>query len=137
MNTKIIKQILIKGQISISEKIWLKSIKLFYRSFKKNHKKVINRALINVAPLVKMKQLKKKRSSVKEFPYITNNKNRFSSALKNFFTITNNKTDLKFHRKLVNELLYATKNVGGNVGKKKSLYEYAFIKKKYFFYRWF
>jgi hypothetical protein len=27
--------------------------------------------------------------------------------------------------------------MGTNVTKKKSLYEYAFVKKKYFYYRWF
>lgn len=39
------------------------------------------------------------------------------------------------HKKIINELLLATKNTGANINKKKSLYEYAFVKKKYFYYR--
>ena len=75
MNKKIINQLLVKGKSAISEKIWLKTLKLFFKSFVKNHKKVINRAFINVAPLVKVKQLQKKRQlQLKEFAYLVNNK---------------------------------------------------------------
>ena len=123
----------------ISEKIWLNSLKKFYKSFTKNHKKVINKALTNVAPLLKTKQLKqkKKRFSLKEFPYVINDKNRISLALKFFLNKAARKTELKIHKKLIDELVVAAKNVGVNLSKKKSLYEYAFVKKKYFYYRWF
>ena len=72
---------------------------------------------------------------MKEFPYIVNNANRISSTLKFFLTKTNNKDEKKMHKKLINELLLATKNTGTNISKKKSLYEYAFVKKKNFYYR--
>lgn len=139
MNKKIINQLLLKGKSTTSEKIWLKSIKFFYKLFDKNHKEFINRALINVTPLLKVKQLKQKnkRSQLKEFPYIVNNANRISSTLKFFLTRTNSKDEKKMHKKIINELLLATKNTGANISKKKSLYEYAFVKKKYFYYRWF
>jgi len=55
--------------------------------------------------------------------------------LKFFLIKTNNKDEKKMHKKLINELLLATKNTGVNISKKKSLYEYAFVKKKYFYYR--
>jgi len=139
MNRKIINQLLLKGKSATSEKIWLKSIKFFYKSFSKNHKEFINRALINITPLLKVKQLKQKnkRSQLKEFPYIVHNVNRISTTLKFFLTKTNNKDEKKMHKKLISELLLATKNTGVNISKKKSLYEYAFVKKKYFYYRWF
>jgi len=139
MNKKIINQLLLKGKITTCEKIWLKSVKFFYKLFKKNHKKFVNKAFINVTPLLKVKQLKQKnkRSRLKEFPYIINSTNRISSALKFFLTKTNNKDEKKMHKKLVNELLLATKNTGTSISKKKNLYEYAFVKKKYFYYRWF
>jgi ribosomal protein S7 len=110
-----------------------------YKSFTKNHKRVINRALINLTPLLRVKQLtqKKKRSSVKEFPYIIKSKNRITLALKFFINKTSNKSKIKTHKTLFTELLTAVNNSGTNVSKKKSLYEYAFIKKKYFYYRWF
>ena len=139
MNKKIINQLLLKGKSTTSEKIWLKSIKFFYKLFSKNHKEFINRAFINITPLLKVKQLKQKskRSQLKEFPYIVKDANRISSTLKFFLTKTNNKDEKKMHKKFINELLLATKNTGANISKKKSLYEYAFLKKKYFYYRWF
>ena len=95
MNEKIINQLLLNGKSATSEKIWLKSIKFFDKSFVKDHKKLINRALVNITPLLKVKQLKqkKRRSQVKEFPYIINNKNRISLALKFFLNKTKNKNE--------------------------------------------
>lgn len=86
-----------------------------------------------------MKQLKqkRKRSQLKEFPYIVNKKNRISLALKFFLNKTKTKNEIKTHKKLVAELLAVANNSGLSINKKKSLYEYAFIKKKYFYYRWF
>ena len=139
MDKKIIRQMLIDGKSAASEKIWLKSLKLFYKSFVKSHKKAINRALINITPLLKVKQLKqkRKRSQLKEFPYIVNDKNRISLALKFFLTKTRSKKETKMCQKLVNELVTVANKSGINISKKKSLYEYAFLKKKYFYYRWF
>lgn len=42
---------------------------------------------------------------------------------------------MKTYKKLTNELIIAAKNLGLNLSKKKSVYEHAFIKKKYFYYR--
>jgi small subunit ribosomal protein S7 len=104
----------------------------------KNHKKVINRALINITPLLGVKQLQqKKRSQLKEFPYIVSNKKRILLALKFFLNKTKNKNEIKMCQKLFTDLLATTNNSGAGVNKKKSLYEYAFVKKKYFYYRWF
>ena len=114
----------------------MKSLKLFYRAFVKSHKKAINRALINITPLLKVKQLKqkRKRSPLKEFPYIVKNKSRISLALKFFLTKTRNKKETKMHQKLVNELVIVANKSGITINKRKSLYEYAFLKKKYFYY---
>lgn len=139
MNKKIINQLLFNGKSAISEKIWLKSIKFFDKSFVKNHKKLINRVLVNITPLLKVKQLrqKKKRLQVKEFPYITNHKNRISLALKFFLNRTKNKKEKKIHKVLVTELLDIANNSGTFTNKKKYSYEYAYLKKRYFYYRWF
>ena len=112
MNKKIINQLLLKGKSTTSEKIWLKSIKFFYKLFSKNHKEFINRAFINITPLLKVKQLKQKskRSQLKEFPYIVKDANRISSTLKFFLTKTNNKDEKKMHKKLINELT-TTRNI--------------------------
>jgi len=139
MNKKIINQLISKGKLTISEKIWIKSLKEFYKFFTKNHKKVFNKALTNIAPLLKTKQLrqKKKRFSLKEFPYVIKNGNRIAVALNFFLNETNKKKEIKIYKKLTNELVSAAKNLGVSLSKKKSLYEHSFVKKKYFYYRWF
>ena len=130
---------LIDGKSTVSEKIWLQSLKFFYKSFVKSHKKAINRALINITPLLRVKQLKqkRKRAQLKEFPYIVNNKNRITLALKFFLTKTRNKKETKMYAKFVTDLITVANRSGVSINKKKSLYEYAFLKKKYFYYRWF
>ena len=139
MNKNIINQLLVNGQSSTFEKIWLKSTKYFYKSFLTNPKQVINKALINAAPLIKIKQLKqkKKRSKLKEFPYIISTNKRFSATLKFFLNRTKLKVDYKFYKVIIDEFIAAAKNSGNGISKKKSLYEYAFLKKKYSYYRWF
>lgn len=130
---------LIDGKSTVSEKIWLQSLKFFYKSFVKSHKKAINRALINITPLLRVKQLKqkRKRAQLKEFPYIVNNKSRITLALKFFLTKTRNKKETKMYAKFVTDLITVANRSGVSINKKKSLYEYAFLKKKYFYYRWF
>ena len=85
--------------------------------------------------LIKMKQLtkKKKRAQLKEFPFIVNNKNRILLALKFFLNKKKKKNEMKIYKKLVLDLLSAVNKSSTN--KRKSLYEYAYLKKKYFFYR--
>jgi len=134
-----INQLLIDGKSTVSEKIWLKTLKLFDKSFVKNNKKAVNRAIVNITPLLKVKQLKQKRrqTQLREFPYIVRDKSRISLALKFFLTKTKNKKEIKMYEKLVTELVTVANKSGVNVNKKKSLYEYAYLKKKYFYYRWF
>jgi len=139
MDKQIIRQLLIDGKSAISEKIWLKSLKLFYKLYAKNYIKVITRAVINTTPLIKVKQLKqkRKRAQLREFPYIVNKKNWIPLALKLLLSKTKKEKEIKMYQKLVTELVNATKKSGGSISKRKNLYEYAFLKKKYFFYRWF
>lgn len=39
------------------------------------------------------------------------------------------------YQRLVNELVTVANKSGVSINKRKSLYEYAFLKKKYFYYR--
>jgi len=139
MNKKIVNELLKHGKKTTSEKIWFKSVKVLNKLNIKNHKKLINRSIINVAPLLKIKQLrnKKRRSQLKEFPYIVQNKNRISSALKFFLISSEIKTEIKTYKLIVSKLLDVANNSGISIDQKKNLYNYAFLKKKYFFFRWF
>lgn len=84
-----------------------------------------------------MKQLnqKKRRSQAKEFPYIVKSGNRIPLALKFFLNKTKGKNEIEMHKKLITELIAMANNLGANITNKKNSYEYAFIKKKYFYYR--
>ncbi len=139
MNRKLISLLSKNGKTTISEKIWLKSIKLFYRSLFKNPKNVINKAIVTIAPLLKVKQLKqkRKRSRLKEFPFIVNKKNRISLALKLLIDKTGKTVKKKTYKRLINELLTTANSSGNLIKVRQELYAYAFIKKKYFYYRWF
>ena len=126
-----INQLLIDGKSTVSEKIWLKTLKLFDKSFVRNNKKAVNRAIVNLTPLLKVKQLKQKRrqTQLKEFPYIVKDESRIPLALKFFLTKTKNKKETKMYERLVTELVIVANKSGVNVNIKKSLYEYAFLKK--------
>lgn len=139
MNRKISNQLLFNGKKTLSEKIWLKIVKSFNKSLEKDHTKLINRALINIAFLLKIKELKqkKRKAQSKEFPYIVTNKNRISSALKFFLDRKKNKNEVKIYRKFVTDLLAAANKSVISTNKRKYVYEYAYLKKKYFYYRWF
>jgi ribosomal protein S7 len=80
---------------------------------------------------------KRRQTQLKEFPYIVKDESRIPLALKFFLTKTKNKKETKMYERLVTELVTVASKSGVNVTKKKSLYEYAFLKKKYFYYRWF
>jgi ribosomal protein S7 len=54
-------------------------------------------------------------------------------ALKFFLSKTRDKKETKMYQRLVNELVTVANKSG--INKRKSLYEYAFLKKKYFYYR--
>ena len=125
MDKQIIRQLLIDGKSAISEKIWLKSLKLFYKLYAKNYIKVITRAVINTTPLIKVKQLKqkRKRAQLREFPYIVNKKNWIPLALKLLLSKTKKEKEIKMYQKLVTELVNATKKSGGSISKRKNLYE--------------
>jgi len=123
---------LFNGKKTLSEKIWLKTVKRFNKSLDKDHTKLINRALVNIAFLLKIKELKqkKRRGQLKEFPYIVPNKNRISLALKFFLDKKKNKNEVQIYKRLVTDLLATANKSVTSTNKRKQVYEYAYLKKK-------
>jgi len=72
---------------------------------------------------LKVKQLKqkRKRSQLKEFPYIIKKQTRVSLALKFFLDKTTNKSEIKTHQKLLTDLVATATKSGANITKRKSL----------------
>ena len=137
MHKAIVQQFLRNGKTATSEKIILKGVKLLQKTLRKDYKKIIKIAVINLTSLIRIKQLKRKQFRLKEFPYITANKIRTTLALKHLFWNLPKRTNTKIENNLMREFVQASQKNTILEEKRKNIYEYSFLKKKYSHYRWF
>lgn len=95
-----------EGNKSTCEKVIFKNIKLLQKTSKKNHTDLIKLAVINSSPVIQLRQIrKKKRKSIKEFPYVLKKQNRISLGVK--MIVKNNETT-SFYEEI---LLFSKKEV--------------------------
>lgn len=135
---KILTKLINNGIKSSSEKILRKTIKTLQKNSKKNHKEILKKAMINSSPIVKVKQIKRRRKQIKEFPYIISKNLRLSFGLKSMFKVINSKKKMNyFYKELVEELLLTATNKSISTKVKKDIHEHAFKTKKYANFRWF
>jgi len=121
-----------------SEKIFKKSIKLLQKNLKKNYKEIFKKSVINASPVVIVKQIKRRRKQIKEFPYIIHKTLRISLGLKSMVnTVKNKKKKNFFYKELTDEFLLTTANKSSSVKIRKDIYENSFKTKKYANFRWF
>lgn len=138
LKAKIFNHLMINGKKKTCEKNFLKSFKLLQKTVKKNHKNICKLAITNSAPIIQIKEIKKKkRKTTKEFPFTLNEKNRISSAIKYILSILKQKSKTNIHSQLKQEILLSSQNQSETIKKKKTLQDYALTKKKYSHYRWF
>lgn len=134
IKNKIYNHLMINGNKLSCEKILFKNFKLLQKSTKKNDKKIIKFAIINLAPIIQLRQIKKKkRKSIKEFPYVLKKKNRISLGIKNII-----KTQTKIsHKNLFEEIILISKK-RSEFSKINEITQKSILsKKKYIFFRWF
>lgn len=138
LKNKIYNYMMVDGKKTMSEKKILKSSKILQKNTIKNHKNIIKLAIMNAAPTIQMKQIKKKkRKTVKEFPFVLNKKNRITLSIKSILNSLRKNTGTKIDALLPFELL-STANTKNDILKiKKDNHKLALIKKKYIFFRWF
>ena len=137
VKSKLLNNLMLRGKKRTSEKIVLKSLKRFQKSdLKKNSKEFIKISLLNSAPSVQIKQIKKKRKNI-EFPFLLNNELKISYGLKSLIKNSRNKKSQSFYKNFQLELLNSSNLQGNSVNSKKQIHENAFLKKKYANYRWF
>ena len=74
------------GKKRVSEKILLKVLKELQKT-PKNSRNVFKLSVLNSSPVIFLKQIKRKRKKIKEFPFILNSKLRVSYGLKNLIKI--------------------------------------------------
>lgn len=138
LKTKICNYFMFQGNKSISEKFLLRSLKVLQKNINKNHENLLKLAIINVAPIIQMKQIKKKkRKTVKEFPFVLNEKNRISLSIKSILKSLNKKSNYKVYKRFSSELLTISQNKNEVLKTKEINHENALTKKKYAFFRWF
>lgn len=138
LKNKIHNYMMLDGKKTVCEKILLKSSKILQKNIFKNHKNVIKLAIINTAPTIQMKQIKKKkRKTVKEFPFVLNKKNRITLSIKSILKASRKTSGTKIDTLLPFELLAVANNKSDILKIKKDNHKLALIKKKYIFFRWF
>lgn len=136
LKEKLQNHMMVSGRKLLCEKMLLQSLKVLQKNTKKNHKILLMTSLINSTPVISMKTAEKKKGkTMKEFPYILNNKNRITVSIKSILQSVNNKR--KFVLELSKEILVNSQNSSAVSKVKESKQNEALIKKKFAFFRWF
>nr|YP_009495501.1 ribosomal protein S7 [Toxarium undulatum]AWQ64148.1 ribosomal protein S7 [Toxarium undulatum] len=136
---KIINKLMKNGSKFKSEKIYLKSLKIFHRKSYKNPDELLKLAVMNVSPAadIRKRLRNRRRKRYDEAPCILTPKARISYAVT---SIVNSLTTIKKKdcvSDLVNEILDSAKAASLLVTKKELTQESAFKKKKFARFRWF
>lgn len=138
---KLINHLLKNGNKQTCENILLKSLKNIQKDSLKSYKKVLKIAITNSASIfriIKLKQKKRKKKSVKEIPaFILNNFERISWSLKVILTYSKKQNANNFYKKLKQEIIINSKNKGNSVDQKTDLHKQILPKKRLLLYfRW-
>ena len=138
---KLINHLLKNGNKKTCENILLKSLKKIQKNSLKSYKKVFKIAIINSASIfriVKLKQKKRKKKSVKEIPtFVLNNFERVSWSLKVILAHSKKQNINSFYKKLKQEIIINSKNKGSAVDRKIDLHKQILPKKRLLLYfRW-
>lgn len=129
---------MIQGKKNLCEHVFLKSYKMIQKNTNKNHKSLVKLMIINNAPVILTRQVKKKkRKTVKEFPYVVSKENRIASSVKSIVNSLKKTTKKSLQTQFLSELILSSQNKNENYRLKKSGYQLALTKKKYLFFRWF
>lgn len=127
---------LIGGKLHLAENSFVFVIKLLQKNYYKNHKKLFKTAVLNIAPVVLLIR-KSQKKSVTEIPFIVKKKNRLLKGIKCLLQLLKQNPQKSFKVLIVEELILIIKEDYNKKVERQSVYEYAFIFKKYANYRWF
>lgn len=130
LRDKIYNHLMVHGNKHVCEKKILKILKLLQKKNKKNNIEIVKMAIINSAPIIQLRQIKKRRrKTLKEFPYVLRRKNRISLGIKSIITTTS--------INLSQEMLGLANKKHELLKIKEAKHKIALTKKKYTFFRWF
>ena len=124
------------GNKQKSEKILLTCVKKLQKENKKNHLNIIKLAVVNAAPSIKLKEIKRRKRKTKKYlPYVLNKKNRLNEAIKLILNNIEKKQSIKFV--LSSEIILSAEGNPKIDQSKLEQHEAALMKKKYLNFRWF
>ena len=112
-----------------SENIFLKTSKKIQKLQKLQSNTIFKFAVINSSPYFDIKQVKKRKKKLIEFPFLLPNTLRISCSIKNII----NQQKKILHLNLIDSV----DNSGVSVDLKKKIHKESFLKKKVSNYRWF
>lgn len=138
LKENIFNRIMLNGKKQTSEKLFLRSLKKIQKNYtKKNFEDLVKIGLINSAPIIFLKQIKRKRKRTVEFPFLLELNSRMSYGIKHILNNCRKKKSISFYNQLELEFINSAKNISQSVKKKKELHQESFLKKKFANYRWF
>jgi ribosomal protein S7 len=124
-----INQLMSCGNKWKSENIFLKTSKKIQKLQKLQSNTIFKFAVINSSPYFDIKQVKKRKKKLIEFPFLLPNTLRISCSIKNII----NQQKKILHLNLIDSV----DNSGVSVDLKKKIHKESFLKKKVSNYRWF
>jgi len=137
LKNKLFNKLLKKGVKTHPEKILKTCVKQLQRKSKKKHLEILKKSLINSSPVLAIKQIKRRKKKVKEFPFILKKNLRLFFGLKFLLSSLKLNKNNSFSSNFSDEILLTSLNKSNTVKLKKDLYEQSFQKKKYANFRWF
>jgi ribosomal protein S7 len=142
LKNQLVNTLLNRGNKKTGEKIFLKSLKLLQKQTNKNHKDLLQLAIINSTPTFKINiqtSKKGKRKTQKELPtFINNDKDRINLSIK--FIVESSLKKKVFNRlycQLTHEILANTYDNSDAIEQKNELQKQIVLKKRYLHkFRW-
>lgn len=137
LKNKIINCLMISGNKQVSEKIFFETLNLLQQSSFKNIKNILKFSLINVTPIIAIRQKKKKKRILNEIPFLLNPSLRITIAIKNIIKNTKKQLNNFFSENLKSEFINILKKNSENLIQKNESQKYALKKKAFTHFRWF
>lgn len=135
---RILNHITINGNKRTSEKLLLKTLKLMQATHqKKDFEAILRTSLINSSPSLYIKQIKRRRRHVVEFPFLLSSKLKITYALKCLISNTRKNSSKAFYESFNTELVDSSRKTSSTYKQKIDLHKTGFIKRKFANYRWF
>ena len=139
---KLANHILKQGKKQVSEKIIKKSFISNQKNKKKNHIEIMKVSILNTTPsfrLIKLKNKKRRKKSIKEIPtFLSHNLFRMSWSIKHLIAISKEKSNKNlFFEKLNEEILLNALLKGTTTDLTHEMHKKTVkLKKSFRFYRW-